>query len=163
MLKFISVLFAGVLVVASLSPAQAQTREETILEVIEATHLLDQFRSMRELLPQFLEQQFAQTGATLSPVKMEIIKEITVDMYSDMEGEMMAMTIRLYENNFTQQELKDLLVFYRSETGMKLIDKTPDIMAQVLNETNSLVEQLMPKMQQEMTRRFQELENDSAS
>ena len=95
MLKFISVLFAGALVVVTFGPVQAQTREETILEVIEATHLLDQFRSMRELLPQFLEQQFAKTGATLSSEKMEIIKEITVDMYSEMEGEMMAMTIRL--------------------------------------------------------------------
>ena len=163
MLKFVSVMFAGVLVMATFAPAQAQTREETILEVIEATHLLDQFQSMRELLPQFLEQQFAQSGAILSPEKMEVIKEITVDMYSEMEGEMMAMTIRLYENNFTQQELEDLLVFYRSETGIKLIEKTPDIMTQVLNETNSLVAQMMPRMQQEMARRFQELENDSTS
>jgi len=95
--------------------------------------------------------------------KLEIIKEITVEMFSDMEGSMLALTIRLYQDNFTQGELEDLLVFYRSTTGQKLVEKTPEMLAQVIIETNSLMVSLMPKMQQELTRRFEELEQDSTS
>lgn len=161
--KFISVIFAGVLAVATLAPAYSQPRDETIQELIEAAHLLDQFQAMRDLLPQIMEQQFANSGTQLSPEKLEIIKEITVEMFSDMEGSMLALTIRLYQDNFTQSELEDLLAFYRSATGQKLVEKTPEMLAQVIIETNSLMVSLMPKMQAELTRRFEELEQDSTS
>jgi len=163
MLKLISVIFAGFLVVATMGPAYSQTQDETIKELIEAARLMDQFQSMRDLLPQIMEQQFANTGIQLSPEKLEIIKEITVEMFSDMEGSMLAITIRLYQDNFTQGELEDLLVFYRSATGQKLIEKSPEMMAQVIIETNSLVTTLLPKMQAEMMRRFEELEQDTTS
>jgi len=65
MLKFISVMFAGFLAVATMGPAYSQTQDETIQELIEAAHLLDQFQSMRDLLPQIMEQQFANSGTQL--------------------------------------------------------------------------------------------------
>ena len=163
MLKFISVIFAGVLAVATLAPAYSQTQEETIIELIEATHLLDQFRSMRDLIPQMIEQQMALSGTNLSPDHLAITKEVAQEMYTEMEDDMLALVIRLYQDHFTQSELEDLVVFYRSETGMKMSEQAPKMMAKVLNETNTMVMALLPGMQAELTRRFEELEQDSTS
>lgn len=161
MLKFILGVFAVLVLSLSINPAFSQDspQNETILEIIEATHALDQFRAMREILPQQIEQQMVLSGAQVTPEQMAIVKEVALEMFDNMEDDMMAMTIRLYLNNFTQGELEDLLAFYRSDTGVKLAAKTPEMIDQIMTEVNTLLIQLMPGMQQKMSERLQALED----
>ena len=163
MLKFMSGFFAVLILSLGINPAFSQSTEqrETIIEIIEATHALDQFKAMREFLPQQIEQQMMISGAQVSPEQLAIIQQVTLEMYDDMEADIMAITIRLYLNNFSQDELEDLLAFYRSDTGIKLAEKTPEMVNQIMTEVNTLLVQMMPGMQQKMRERLQALEAES--
>ena len=54
----------------------------------------------------------------------------------------------LYDKFFTEKELKDLIVFYRSETGKKSIQVMPELMAESMQRYGEIT---MPKIQQLIT------------
>ena len=47
----------------------------------------------------------------------------------------------LYAESFSEDELREMLVFYRSPTGQKAIAVTPGLMQQGLEDTVSLVQE----------------------
>lgn len=53
---------------------------------------------------------------------------------------------QIYAQTFTDQELRDLLTFYRSPTGRSFVAKTPE----VLNRTNAVIAPLIPPMQRDI-------------
>lgn len=52
---------------------------------------------------------------------------------------------RIYADKFTEQELKDIITFYKSTTGQKMIKVTPEIAMQSMQKT---MERMAPKMKQ---------------
>ena len=52
-------------------------------------------------------------------------------------------SISVYAKYFTEKELKDLIVFYNSDTGKRSMEIAPSLMAESMSQTN---ERLMPVM-----------------
>jgi hypothetical protein len=63
----------------------------------------------------------------------------------------------LYAQNFTEQELKDILVFYKSPAGQKLLQKQPKVidasMSFAQNWANKLSDEVIAKMRDEMKKK----------
>ncbi|MBS4169099.1 DUF2059 domain-containing protein [Parachlamydia sp. AcF125] len=56
--------------------------------------------------------------------------------------------LEMYCEIFTEKELKDIAAFYRSKTGQKALEKTPEIMQHSLHLAQTRVLQHMDELQQ---------------
>lgn len=66
--------------------------------------------------------------------------------------------VNIYEKHFTHEEIKDLIKFYKSPTGKKLLEKSPEITKELMN---SMMTKHMPEFQENLHKKLQELkEND---
>ncbi|XLY89868.1 DUF2059 domain-containing protein [Ectopseudomonas mendocina] len=54
--------------------------------------------------------------------------------------------VKLYTSNFNEQELKDLIAFYESPLGQKVLQKMPTLTAQSAQITQSKLESAVPEV-----------------
>jgi len=55
--------------------------------------------------------------------------------------------IKIYKQHYSEKELKDILAFFRTESGQSMLKKTPDVVADSITITSKMFESLMPKIQ----------------
>jgi hypothetical protein len=74
-------------------------------------------------------------------------------VYDEMSRELVTLTPRIldisvkaYADEFTVQELRDLLAFQISESGRSMVRKMPALRAQIMNETLPLIMSSMPEV-----------------
>ena len=138
--------------------AQDKEKEELIKELLIATNAMDQLIAMRDILPQQIEQQMAIQGVSFSEDQIEILKEVTLEAFIKAEDDFLIAIILLYEENFTEDELRQQLAFYQTDAGKSIVAKMPQLMAQILEKTNLIIQKILPELQVNLAKRFQELE-----
>jgi uncharacterized protein len=62
--------------------------------------------------------------------------------------------VQIYDKHFTHEEIKDLIKFYKSPTGKKLLEKTPEITNDLMN---SMITKYIPEFQQKLMKKLDEL------
>lgn len=80
---------------------------------------------------------------------MQSVKEIIPQMLSDME--------LIYSKNFTEKEIKDLIVFYKSPSGQKYLNLSPEIMKEFMG---TMTQKYMPEMLKTVKAKMVELKNN---
>jgi hypothetical protein len=88
------------------------------------------------------------------------INEITVQLHQEFDGrsaELVDQTASLYAARFTEPELKQILTFYQSPLGQKMIVEEPKILDESMQQVNGWADNLsvdiMAKMRTEMKKR----------
>lgn len=81
---------------------------------------------------------------------MEVLTKETKDFSHKLIDEVM---VELYEKHFTHEELKDLIKFYESPTGEKLIKVTPDITKDMMN---IMMSEYLPEFQEKLMNKLGE-------
>ncbi len=89
------------------------------------------------------------------------IDEVAAKMRNDLQprfGEVKEGVARLYATHFTEQELKEILAFYKSPTGQKLIKEQPMVIDNSMkfaqDWANKLSEEVVvPKMRDELKKK----------
>ena len=134
------------------SPAAIQTARE-IIKVTGATALFT------PLIPGVVEQAknlFLQQNPGLAKDLNEITTQMRADLAPRFE-ELTAEVAKLYAVHFTEAELKDLLAFYKSPVGMKLITEQPKVGEEGLrfaqDWANKLSDQVITRMRDELKKR----------
>jgi hypothetical protein len=99
---------------------------------------------------------FLQQDPSLSKDLNEISTQIRTDLtprFSELTDEV----ARLYATNFSEQELKDILAFYKSPAGQKLLAQQPKVvdasMKFAQDWANKLSDQVIAKMRDELKKR----------
>jgi hypothetical protein len=99
---------------------------------------------------------YLQQNPALAKDLNEIATQIRVDLqprFSELTEEV----ARLYAANFTEQELKDILAFYKTTAGKKLLAEQPKIvdtsMKFAQEWANKLSDQVIAKMRDELKKR----------
>jgi uncharacterized protein len=99
---------------------------------------------------------FLQTNPMLGKDLNEVAVKLRAD-FAPRSAEVLTETARLYATQFTEQELKDTLAFYKSPLGRKLLAKEPVIADQSMRSAASwadkLSEEIIGKMRAEMRKR----------
>jgi uncharacterized protein len=99
---------------------------------------------------------FLQTNPMLSKDLNEVAAKLRADL-SPRSAELLSQTARLYASRFTEQELKDMLAFYKSPLGRKLLAEEPTIADENMRSMSSwadrLSEEVVSKMRAEMRKR----------
>lgn len=70
--------------------------------------------------------------------------------FTPRRDELMGQAAKLYSERFSEQELKDMLAFYKSALGKKMITVEP----QVLDETFNYIQQWGQRVSEEVMNRF---------
>ncbi|HUL88387.1 MAG TPA: DUF2059 domain-containing protein [Pseudolabrys sp.] len=134
------------------TPAAIQTAKE-IVNVTGAMALFN------PLIPGVVEQAknlFLQQDPGLA----KDLNEITAKMRADLAprfGELTSEVAKLYANHFTEAELKELLAFYKTPVGTKLITEQPKVGEEGLKFAqtwaNNLSDEIIVKMRDELKKR----------
>ncbi len=129
---------------------------QTAKEVVTATGAMALFTP---LIPGVIEQAknlFLQQNPGLS----KDLSEITTKMRADLEprfSELTSEVAKLYATHFNEVELKELLAFYKTPVGMKLISEQPKIGDEGLRFAqtwaNNLSDEVIAKMRDELKKR----------
>jgi len=111
------------------------------------------------LIPGVIEQAknlYLQQNPGLAKDLNEIAAKLRADLVPRMD-ELTNEMAKLYATHFTEQELKDVLAFYRTPTGTKLLAEQPKIADEGLKYAqdwaNTLSDQVMSLMRDELKKR----------
>ena len=139
---------------AAHQPSQAAVLlAKQILETKHADNIFDPLiRGVVVKTRDFLMQTNFMWGKDLNEVADNLIKQ-----YSVRSGELMNDAARIYASHFTEPELKQILAFYQSPLGQKVIIEEPktadESMTMAGNWADKLSEEVMGKMRAEMKKR----------
>ena len=139
---------------AAHQPSQAAVLlAKQILETKHADSIFDPLiRGMVIKTRDFFMQTNFMWGKDLNEVADSLIKQ-----YSVRSGELMNDAARIYASHFTEAELKQILAFYQSPLGQKLLTEEPktadESMSMAGNWADKVSEEVMSKMRAEMKKR----------
>lgn len=121
---------------------------EELLEVTQSKQLIDNmFPQVEMMLKNSLK------GLNVEEKDKPIIERYNQKVMALMKREMDWNTLKpqfiaIYTRTFSVSELQELLAFYRSPTGKKVIKKMPLLMQESMQMVQGQVKQLLPQMQQ---------------
>jgi hypothetical protein len=136
------------------APSQAAVlMAKQILEIKHADSIFDPVvRGVVIKTRDFFMQTNFMWGKDLNEVADNLMKQ-----YSARAGELMNDAARIYASHFTEPELKQLLIFYQSPLGQKVIDEEPKAANESMTLAGSwadkLSEEVIVKMRAEMKKR----------
>jgi uncharacterized protein len=128
---------AGLLVATLLliAPAGAQTpdpdAQAAARELIDTIKLGDQFKAILPSIFQRMKPAIVQNRPEVER-DYDAIAPILQDRMGARIGELLDAVVLVYANSFTAAELRDLIAFYHTPTGQKLLQKTPLITQQTM-------------------------------
>ena len=66
--------------------------------------------------------------------------------------------MNIYDKHFTHEEIKELIAFYGSPTGQKLLEETPALTKELME---IMVSKYLPEFQEKLSRKLNELNNSN--
>jgi hypothetical protein len=129
-------------------------------QIVELKGVKDVFDPVVRGVVEKAKNVFLQTNFMLA----KDINEIAANMHKDYDGrvsELVDQTAKIYATHFTEQELKDMLAFYQSPLGKKMIVEEPKALDESMQSAatwaDNLSEDVMAKMRSEMKKRGHEM------
>jgi|SRR5690554_785408 hypothetical protein len=150
---------AGIAVTASANPA---TNRKIAYELVEITSK-GIFDETLVLIENIIQQEFAKAFADLPPEKRaaaNTVQRETTEWFREFFAweQIRELYADIYIEVFTEEEMRELIKFYRSPLGQKLLAKAPELMEKSLEKTQMLLYREMPKLQERLERKIKELE-----
>jgi hypothetical protein len=153
-----SALFAGTLSGQGRGPAAAPT-PASIAAATEIMDLKDGLRLFEPIVTGVVEQHknlMLQANPMLSRDLTEVANKLRAEL-APRRAELEQEVIRIYAQAFTEQELKDLLAFYKSPLGKKVIEQEPRVldssMARASEWADKLAQEVVQKLRAELRKK----------
>ena len=136
----------------------SQTKQESIKGLF---HLMKQDslieKTFSSIIPTMMSQLQSQINDSASKVRvnnmMNSILLQTKEISKKMINEDMVL---LYEKYFTQAEINDYLAFYKTPSGQKFINVTPDLQKDLMT---IMMQKYMPELQKSIKEQTEEIKN----
>lgn len=149
-------LFLSILTISVTMSSVAQDKASDLtklFDLMDTEKMIDGM--MDNMIPALKQQASGQIKGDDAEVKfnkyidfmMNEVKELSKKLVNE---EM----VTIYDKHFTQDEIKDLIKFYESPTGKKMLEKTPEITKDLMN---SMMTKYMPEFQERLTKKLDEL------
>jgi uncharacterized protein len=164
--SFTSVMaLVGILI--SMHPAVAQTTApappadamQVARELVVVTHATER---MRALLPQIMQQLKPAIVQNRPAVERDYdaVVGAAVDVALARIDDLADAIAVIYARNFGVQELRDILAFYHTPTGEKLLEKMPAITQESLVAGQKFGQSVVPQMQQRIIQELRKKGHD---
>jgi hypothetical protein len=96
-------------------------------EMFEAAKFGEQYTMMMPMIVQSIKPAIVR-GNPLIERDFDVIAPVLAEGFRSRLGEYTEAVVRIYADNFTAAELRELTAFYRGPTGQKLLQKQPSIL-----------------------------------
>jgi hypothetical protein len=154
------VLFAALSSLATMGAAQAQTPSPAAVDLAKQVILIKGGNNMFDpIVPGVIESaknMFLPTNPGLAKDLNEVAAQLKKE-YDAKRGELLNEVARTYAQRFSEQELKDLVVFYKTPLGQKVITEEPRAldaaMSRAQDWANNFSEVVINRMRAEMKKR----------
>jgi len=152
------------LVLAAVSPAQAQQPTANALALAKEIIIVKGGNTLYDpVVPSVVDRArtlFLQANPLLGKDLNEVAAKLQTEL-TPRTADLLNDGARLYASRFTEQELKDVLAFYKSPVGRKVITQEPVILDQSASNVdewaNKLADEVISKFRNEMRRRGKEI------
>ncbi|MCQ8890052.1 DUF2059 domain-containing protein [Pseudoalteromonas carrageenovora] len=143
-------LLLSLLIFSSSLYAEQNTKQQKIDELINVMNMDAMVDSMYGQVEGMMKNMSAQMG--VKPSEQAIFDKYYADMTNVLKSEMswekmQPMMVNVYDKHFKEQEIADMLAFYKTETGQKILKKMPIVMQESMQMSQSLIQDAMPKIQ----------------
>jgi len=120
------------------------------LEVMHSHEMMQQMAdTMTKQMRQMLHQQFLKDKDKLPQDFEDRMNKLMDDMFRDMPwDEMVQAMIPAYQKHLTRGDVNQLIAFYSSPTGQKLLREMPAMMADAVQSMMPIMQNYMEKVQQ---------------
>ena len=137
---------SSIFVQANESAKQAKLKE--LVNVMDMGSMVESIYSQMEVAMQDMS-----TKMGVQPNEQAIFDEYYSQMILIMKenlswAKMEPLAVDIYDRNFTEDEITDMLVFYKTDTGKSLLKKMPTVMQESMQMSQTLIEGSIPKLQQ---------------
>lgn len=125
----------SILTIAFTTNAVAQDKISDIkylLELINSEQVSDaMINSMIPVLKQQVGEKIKENNAK---EKFDRTMDAMMDEVEELSNKLVNVElVNIYEKHFTHEEIKDLIKFYESPTGKKILEKSPEITKELMN------------------------------
>ncbi|MEL0654222.1 DUF2059 domain-containing protein [Pseudoalteromonas issachenkonii] len=144
------VLLLSLLIFSSSLYAEQNTKQQKIDELINVMNMDAMVDSMYGQVEGMMKGMSDQMG--VKPSEQAIFDKYYSDMTTVLKTEMswakmQPMMVNVYDMHFSEQEIADMLAFYKTDTGQKILEKMPVVMQESMQMSQGLIQDAMPKIQ----------------
>ncbi len=157
MKKLFIILIVFAVVFAGSANSYADQNEDT-LKLLEITGSLDIGAQMGTTIAQQMIASLKNARPDVDPKAFTIIEEEFVSIInSEMKNNdgIVAELIKIYSKYYSHQDIKDLLKFYQSDLGKKLISTTPNVIQESMVVGQNWGQRILPIVQENIQKRFE--------
>lgn len=145
--KFVAVAFG---IVLSFSVYAQDSKRESVEKLLRVTNMDSMVDSMYGQMSRMVEGMGKQLG--VKPDEQPIFEAYMNNVFSAMKEEMSWEKMKdpmidIYLKHYTEKEIQDMLAFYESETGRSMVAKMPEVMADSMQISQSMMSSFLPKIQ----------------
>jgi len=151
MKKLLAILSLLVISAAAQAAPPSEASVNRLLDAMQVDKVLDAIKPQLEGMMKQMEQQ-AQSGKTLSAADQKVFDKFHARVIAIMNKNLTMATlrpqyVRIYAQNFSQEEVDGMTAFYESPTGKAVVTKLPGVMQTVMAEMPKTLAPMMQEMQ----------------
>jgi hypothetical protein len=161
MKKIIVLFLISLFIVNPASFANEDTHRKTALKLLEITETKKMFDQMKVSYQGLISQYISAVDMPPEASKdFEVMKQDILKMADTIWSweEMKEIYIDIFINVYTEDEIKELIAFYESPLGQKVIAKSPELMQESVQKSQQLFQDKLPEYQKILNKRVEELQ-----
>ncbi|MBN2121326.1 MAG: DUF2059 domain-containing protein [Candidatus Omnitrophica bacterium] len=140
----------------------SQEKKADIKKLLEITNALQISQQIGDFFNAQMTQQIKLLNPQISPERFEIIRQevdkvVAEAMYE--EDGYVGLTTKLYHKYYTHKDIKEIIKFYQSEVGKKVIKVTPALLQESMVVGQIWGKRLEPRIKERIIKRFKEEAN----
>jgi hypothetical protein len=144
-------LFAAVLLLTAPARAQSPSLESIAVakELINTINLADQFKNLMPMIMKNLKPAIVQ-GRSEIDRDYDAMVPILLEASQARIGELIEAVAIIYSSNFSAEELRAVIAFYKTPVGQKFLQKQPFMMQQTMTVGQKFGQSIAADMQKRM-------------
>ncbi len=143
-------------------PADAPTRNQvlTLLDLVQARQtMVDAMENVKQIMQNSAEESFRQKVPNATPKQIEALRGMFDEVTKTPLDEMINAVISIYQRHLTKADVEELIRFYSSPVGQKLLREQPQIMRESMQAGAEIQRKRMDEIQARIKERMGELIN----
>jgi hypothetical protein len=143
-------------------PADAPTRDQvlTLLDLVQARQtMVDAMENVKQMMQNSAEESFRQKVPNATPKQIKALRGIFDEVTKAPLDEMINAVISIYQRHLTKTDVEELIRFYSSPVGQKLLREQPQIMRESMQAGAEIQRKRVDEIQARLREHMDELMN----
>jgi hypothetical protein len=155
---------AGV-ISAQQNPTDAPASKEDIQRYLEVTHSREMMKTMMDVMAKSIREiahkEAANNRASLpQDAEERINKNLDQSLKAFPVDEVLDAMVPIYQKHWTKGDVDNMIAFYSTATGQKLLNEMPQTMAEGMQAMRPIMEKHMETMRQQIQQQVAELKKE---